>query len=44
MVAQATDVYGTLAKDLVPEAQESVSSGSSSDVQVTDASLGEEFK
>ncbi|CAD7682317.1 unnamed protein product [Nyctereutes procyonoides] len=40
----ATDVYGTLAKVLVPEAQESVSSGSSSDVQVTDASLGEEFK
>uniref|UniRef100_A0A8C0NHH9 Stomatin like 2 n=2 Tax=Canis lupus familiaris TaxID=9615 RepID=A0A8C0NHH9_CANLF len=43
MVAQAMGVYGALTKAPVPGAQDSVSSGSSRDVQGTDASLDEEF-
>uniref|UniRef100_A0A7N5KP17 Stomatin like 2 n=1 Tax=Ailuropoda melanoleuca TaxID=9646 RepID=A0A7N5KP17_AILME len=43
MVAQAMGVYGALTKAPVPGAQDSVSSGSSRDVQGSDASLDEEF-
>ncbi|XP_022356734.1 stomatin-like protein 2, mitochondrial isoform X2 [Enhydra lutris kenyoni] len=43
MVAQAMGVYGALTKAPVPGAQDSVSSGSSRDVQGTDGSLDEEF-
>uniref|UniRef100_A0A8C7BYA4 Stomatin like 2 n=1 Tax=Neovison vison TaxID=452646 RepID=A0A8C7BYA4_NEOVI len=43
MVAQAMGVYGALTKAPMPGAQDSVSSGSSRDVQGTDGSLDEEF-
>ncbi|KAF6127494.1 stomatin like 2 [Phyllostomus discolor] len=43
MVAQAMGVYGALTKASVPGTQDSVSSGNSTDVQGTDASLNEEL-